>query len=88
MQTELVPVAVFMLNPAEAQIARALLEAAEIPCYLENEYTLNADRFLTGVVGGERLLVAPDDLDRAREVLASSISDEDLAAQALAAEPN
>ena len=86
-EPELVPVAVFMLNPAEAQIARALLEAAEIPCYLENEYTLNADRFLTGVVGGERLLVPPDFLDRAREVLASSISDEDLAAQSEAAGP-
>ena len=39
MQTDLVPVAVFMLNPAEAQLARALLEAADIPCYLQNEFT-------------------------------------------------
>ena len=60
MQTDLMPVAIFMLNPAEAQLVRALLEAADIPCYLQNEYTLNADRFLTGVVGGERLLVSPE----------------------------
>jgi len=56
----MVPVAVFMLNPAEAQIARALLEADGIPCYLENEYTLSADRMLTGLVGGERLVVLPE----------------------------
>jgi len=54
---------------------------------LANEYTLNADRFLTGVVGGERLLVSPEFLERAREVLASSIFDDDLTAQAEAAEP-
>ena len=49
--------------------------------------SLNADRLLTGVMGGERLLVAPEFLERAREVLASSITDEDLAAQAEAAGP-
>jgi hypothetical protein len=82
---DLVPVAVFMLNPSAAQLARAALKAAEIPCYLENEYTLNADRFLTGIVGGERLLVPAEFLAEAREVLTPVLSEEELAAEAEAA---
>jgi hypothetical protein len=66
----------------EANLGRALLRDAEIPAYLENELT----SAWTGA-GGLRLLVPGSLLEQAQEILDARISDEDLLAQAEAAEP-
>ncbi|HEY6390667.1 MAG TPA: DUF2007 domain-containing protein [Bryobacteraceae bacterium] len=71
--------------PDEAKLARALLQSANIPNYLENEHTLAANWMLTNALGGLRLLVPAKFLEDAREVLTSSISESDLDAQAEAA---
>jgi Putative prokaryotic signal transducing protein len=83
---ELVQVAAF-LQPHEAKIARAQLEAENIPCFLNNERTLDIDWFLASIMGGYRLMVPAKFVERAREILESRISDEELAAQAEAAKP-
>jgi len=63
----------------EANYARDLLDSAEIPVVVENE------PLITGHV---RLMVPPEYLEEAREVLeATPISDEELAAQAEAESP-
>jgi hypothetical protein len=61
----------------DARLARELLKAAEIPCYLENSDPTGMGLF--------RLSVPPDCVEPAREVLETQISDEELAAQAEAA---
>jgi hypothetical protein len=71
--------------PDESKLARALLKTAGIRCYLANEHTLGANWHLTQALGGFKLMVAAGSVAEAREVLASQISDEDLAAQAEAA---
>jgi hypothetical protein len=83
---ELVKVAAF-LQPHEAKIARAQLEAEQIPCFLNNERTLDIDWFLASVMGGYQLMVPARYADLAREILGAQISDEELARQAEAAEP-
>jgi Putative prokaryotic signal transducing protein len=74
---ELVEVAIFS-SSSEADLARALLESAAIPCYLENE---SAGKTLR-VTDGLRLFVPATLLENAREVLETPVSDEELAAQA------
>ena len=66
----------------EANLVRALLESAEIPVKLDNE--LSSQR--TGA-GGLRLMVPASSLQQAEEILQAQISEEDLAAQAEAADP-
>jgi hypothetical protein len=70
------------LSPEEANLGRALLRDGGIPAYLENE--------LTSVwkgTGGLRLMVPGSLLEQAKEILEARISDEDLLAQAEAADP-
>jgi hypothetical protein len=69
----------------EARLARALLKAAEIPCYLENDDPLGGNWIGGPGVGKFRLSVPPDWLEQAGEVLETEISEEELAAQAEAA---
>jgi hypothetical protein len=83
-QPELVSVATFVF-PGDAKLARALLESAGIPSFLENEHTLAANWMLTNVIGGLHLLVPSAVADEAREILHSRVSDQDLDAQAEAA---
>jgi len=74
---ELVEAARFS-SSSEADLARALLESAAIPCYMENEFagkTLRATDAL-------RLFVPASLLDTAREILEAPVSEEDLIAQA------
>ncbi len=78
---DLVSIATFIF-PDEAKLARALLESASIPAYLENEHTLAANWMLTNAIGGLHLLVPSALAEEAREVLGSKVSDKDLAAQA------
>ena len=70
------------LSIEEANLGRALLRDADIPAYLEQE--LNSA--WTGA-SGLRLMVPSSLLEQAQEILAAPISDEDLLAQAEAAEP-
>ena len=76
-QGELVELARFS-SSSEADLAKALLESAAIPCYLENEV---AGKTL-GVTDGLRLFVPASLLDSAREILDAPVSDEELIAQA------
>ena len=84
--TQLVEIATFVY-PTDAKFARAELEGEGIPCFMGNERTLDIDWFLSNVLGGYRLCVSAGDAERAREILASRVSDEELAAQAAAAGP-
>jgi hypothetical protein len=74
---ELVAIATYNI-PEEASLARGLLESAEIPYHLENEFA---------ALGGFQLrLLVPAAFEAdALEVLEAEISDEELAAQAEAA---
>ena len=84
---DLVQVASFVY-PHDAKFARAQLEGEDIPCFLDNERTLDIDWFLATMMGGYRLLVPASFADRAREILESRVSDADLEAQAAAARPS
>jgi len=85
-EDEFVEIATFVF-PNDAKFARAELEAEGILCYMGNERTLDVDWFLTNVLGGYKLAVRAADAERAREILNSRVSDEELAAQAAAAGP-
>jgi Putative prokaryotic signal transducing protein len=74
---ELVEAAIFS-SSSEADLARALLESAAIPCYLENEFAGKTFR----VSDGFRLFVPATLVENAREILNSPVSDEELIAQA------
>jgi putative signal transducing protein len=74
---ELVEAARFSFS-SEADLARALLESAAIPCYLENEF---AGKTL-GTTDGLRLFVPASLLESAREILEAPVSEEELIAQA------
>jgi hypothetical protein len=78
---ELVVVETFV-SPEEAALGRALLRSAEIPAYLENELT----SAWTGI-GGLRLMVPRSIFEQAKEILETRISEDELAAQAEAADP-
>ena len=61
----------------EARIARQLLRSAEIPCDIANEPNWAID--------GIKLLVPKSMLEDAKAVLSTEMSEEELAAQAVAA---
>jgi hypothetical protein len=68
----------------DARLARALLKAAEIPCYLENSDP-SAGWIGQPGMGGFRLSVPPEWVEQAKEILETEISEDELAAQAEAA---
>jgi Putative prokaryotic signal transducing protein len=65
------------LSMEEANFARGLLQSADVPCSLENEFSAG----FSGA-GALRLLVPASVYDRACEILEAEISEEDLIAQA------
>ncbi len=65
----------------EADLVRALLQSEGISCKLENEFSSD----WTGVA--VRLMVPTSSLEQAEEILQSQISEDELIAQAEAAEP-
>jgi hypothetical protein len=81
---EMVELATFT-DVDDARMARELLKAAEIPCYLQNDDPLAANWIGGAGQGAFRLSVPPEWLEQAREILETEISDEELAAQAEAA---
>jgi hypothetical protein len=74
---ELIEAAIFSTS-SEADLARALLESAAIPCYFENEFAGKTIR----VSEGFRLFVPATLLENAREILSSPVSEEELIALA------
>jgi hypothetical protein len=83
---DLVTVAAFP-SPAEARLACAELESAGIQCLLPDQHTLGVDPGLVNAFGGYRLCVPESRVEQARAVLTSTVSDEELEAQALAILP-
>lgn len=57
----------------KAYIAKASLEAAGIDCFLADEHTTNLG-FYTQAIGGARLFVNEDDVDKAMEILGYDFS--------------
>ncbi len=74
---ELIEAAIFS-SSSEADLARALLESAAIPCYFENEFAGKTLR----VSEGFRLFVPATLLENAHEILNSPVSEEELIALA------
>jgi hypothetical protein len=68
----------------EAEIAQGLLEAASIPASLSSEQGLSMMN-ISGAANGVRLMVPKHLADQALSILATPLSDEELAAQAEAA---
>jgi hypothetical protein len=81
---EMVELATFT-DVEDARMARELLKAAEIPCYLQNDDPLAGNWIGASGQGAFRLSVPVEWLEQAQEVLETEISDEELAAQAEAA---
>jgi hypothetical protein len=55
----------------EAQFLKSVLEGAGIETFIPNEQTLGVQPLYANMLGGARLLVHPDDLERATELLDS-----------------
>ena len=56
----------------EALFLQSVLEAAGIESLIPNEHTLNAQPLYANMLGGVRVLVRSEDLERAREILEST----------------
>ena len=61
----------------EAQFLRSVLEAAGIEATIPNEQTLGVQPLYGNLLGGVRVLVRPEDLERATELLDSADTDTD-----------
>ncbi len=66
---DFIPVQVYA-NYVDAHIVMGLLESENIRCWLKDENTVTIDPILTNAVGGIKLMVAKDQLTRAKEILA------------------
>jgi hypothetical protein len=58
-------------KPEEAHLFRTRLEAAGIPAYVQDEHFIQMNWLYSNAVGGVRVQIADEDLDAAREFLAS-----------------
>jgi hypothetical protein len=79
---ELVELATFTWAD-EARLAEALLRSESIPCRFQDENTVG---LWGNALGGLRLMVPADFAERAREILAAKVSEQELEAQAESAE--
>ncbi|NNJ55893.1 MAG: DUF2007 domain-containing protein [Bacteroidia bacterium] len=55
--------------PHEAHLAKGLLEAAGIECYLQDELTTQVNNFYSNAIGGVKLLVDEESMGLALQVL-------------------
>ena len=62
--------------PEEAYILRSRLEAEGINVNLLNELTVQSYNFISNAVGGVKLQVLREDLDRVRELLGEEVEEE------------
>lgn len=53
----------------EAEIAASLLDSSGIDCFLADENTIRMDWLWSNLLGGFKLMVRPEDLDEARQLL-------------------
>jgi hypothetical protein len=76
-------------DPIEATLAKNQLEAAGIKAFLMDDTTVTMDWLLSNAIGGVKVVVAPQDLERAELILfgEEKADPKDLAAAAEAAEP-
>jgi hypothetical protein len=56
-------------NYIPAHIALGRLKEEFINCYLQDEYSVTIDPFLSNAIGGIKLMVVETQLERAREIL-------------------
>jgi len=56
-------------NYIPAHIALGRLKEEYINCYLQDEYSVTIDPFLSNAIGGIKLMVAETQAERAREIL-------------------
>jgi len=68
MLSELVTVAEFRDLPA-AGLAQSILESADIPCFLDNQYTVGVNWLYSNAVGGVKLKVNKSNIERASKLL-------------------
>ena len=61
----------------EAQFIRSLLESEGIDVFIPNEFTLGAQPAYGPALGGVRVLVARRDVERAKEILAAGLTDDE-----------
>ena len=53
----------------EAQVAESILDSAGIDCFLADENTIRMDWLWSNLLGGFKLMVRPEDLDAATQLL-------------------
>lgn len=56
-------------NYIPAHIALGRLKEEYINCYLQDEYSVTIDPFLSNAIGGIKLMVAEAQIERARDIL-------------------
>jgi hypothetical protein len=61
----------------EALLAKGMLEASGIECFLADENMVRMDWFISNLLGGVKLLVQPADFSKASRILSEPLSIED-----------
>ncbi len=56
-------------NYIPAHIALGRLKEEFVNCYLQDEYSVTIDPFLSNAIGGIKLMVVESQVERAREIL-------------------
>jgi hypothetical protein len=62
-------------NYIDAHVVKGQLEEAGILCWLKDENSMTITPFLSNALGGIKLMVPEDDMESAKEILASNTSD-------------
>jgi len=71
MQSKWVTVATFNM-PYQAHLAKARLEAEDIPVIIRDEHLISINQLYSPALGGVKLQVSPDKLKEAQEILDSA----------------
>jgi ribosomal protein S27AE len=56
-------------KPEDAHMLRLRLEAGGVPAYIQDENMVQTDWLYSNAIGGVRVQIAEDDVDRAKEIL-------------------
>ncbi|MFZ4778192.1 MAG: DUF2007 domain-containing protein [Terrimicrobiaceae bacterium] len=56
-------------KPEEAHMLRLRLEAGGVPAYIQDENMVQTDWLYSNAIGGVRVQIADEDVDRAKEIL-------------------
>lgn len=68
MSSHLVTIATFMY-PTEAYSLMSLLESEGIKCFLDDQYTVAVNPFLSNAIGGIKLNIMSSDVEKAMEII-------------------